>query len=157
MTDNRPYWQKRRDLKLGGPKPDAVKRQEKQARGVYFANQIQQAPTHCENCGHPLAGTKAINAAAIVCHILPKSEQQGVPSVATHPLNRWFGCGDCHTDYDNKGATYVQSMPVFPVLKERVRQFYNDIAPGELRRVPEYFRPENDTKRKNKTTAGKGQ
>jgi hypothetical protein len=141
MSDNRPYWQQRRDLKLGGKKPEPIKRQEKAAKGVYFASKIKGAPTTCENCGADLGPTKAINAAAIVCHILPKSEKNGCPSVALHPDNMWYGCIQCHTDYDNKGANHVIHMHIFNTLKERVAQFYNEIDPKERRRVPEYFLP----------------
>lgn len=136
-----PYWQQRQQMKLNGPKPEGVKRKEKKAQGVYFADQVAKAPKCCENCGKSLAGTKAINPAAIVAHIIPKSEKQGCPSVALHPLNRWYACGDCHTDYDNKGADFVQAMPIFTVLVERVAQFYEEIEPNERRRVPVYFRP----------------
>jgi hypothetical protein len=141
MANNKPYWQQRQEMKLKGPKPEAVKRKEQTAKVAFFANGVLQAPKNCENCGNPLAGTKAINPAAIVAHILPKSKTSGCPSVALHPLNKWFACGDCHTDYDNKGAAFVQSMPIFSILKERVAQFYDEIEPNEKRKVPEYFRP----------------
>lgn len=141
MENKKPYWQQRRDMKLKQPPTKAEERQKKQAKGVYFADQIQKAPSKCENCNDSLAGTKAINAAAIVAHILPKSKTSGCPSVALHPLNKWYACGDCHTNYDTKGADFVQTMPVFPILKARVAQFYDEIAPGERRRVPEYLRP----------------
>lgn len=141
MAEKKPYWQQRLEMKLQGAKPAAVKRKEQTAKVAFFANGVLQAPKNCENCGNPLAGTKAINPAAIVAHILPKSKTSGCPSVALHPLNKWFACGDCHTDYDNKGAAYVQSMPIFSVLKERVALFYDEIEPNEKRKVPEYFRP----------------
>lgn len=128
-------------MKLTGAKPEGVKKQEKKAQGVYFADQVAKAPKCCENCGKSLAGTKAINPAAIVAHIVPKSEKQGCPSVALHPSNRWYACGDCHTNYDNKGAAFVQAMPIFPTLVERVKLFYDEIEPAERRRVPAYFRP----------------
>lgn len=141
MAYPKPYLEQRREMKLKGPAPKKVTREMAKAKGVYFAAQIDQAPQHCENCKKHLAGTKAINPAAIVCHILPKSPKTGVPSVALHPKNRWFGCGDCHTDYDNKGAKFVQSMAIFPVLKERVADLWQDIEPAERRRVPAYFKP----------------
>jgi len=136
-----PYWQQRQQLKLKGTTPEKVKREQKAAKGRFFVDQIKQAPKCCEECGKPLAGTIAINPAAIVAHIIPKSPTNGCPSVATHPLNRWFGCGDCHTDYDNRGAKFVKAMKVFPMLKERVALFYDEIAPAERRKVPAYFVP----------------
>jgi hypothetical protein len=138
---NKPYWQQRRDQKLKQPPSKTEEREKKEAKGVFFADQVQKAPAKCENCGKSLAGTKAINPAAIVAHILAKSKTNGCPSVALHPLNKFYACGDCHTDYDTKGAAFVQSMPIFPTLKERVAQFYHEISPAEKRRVPEYFRP----------------
>lgn len=141
MAENKPYWQQRRDLKLKQPPTKKEERQKKQAKGVYFADQVQNAPKKCENCGGSLAGTIAINPAAVVAHILAKSEKSGCPSVALHPLNKFYACGDCHTNYDTKGAEFVQSMPIFPVLKERVAQFYDEIEPAERRRVPVYFKP----------------
>lgn len=136
-----PYWQQRRELKLKGAKPEGVKKAEKKAKGVYFADQIAKAPSTCENCGKSLAGTKAINPAAIVAHILPKSEKSGCPSVALHPQNRWYACIQCHTDYDTKGAEFVTKMPIFVTLKERVAKFWDEIERTERRRVPTYFRP----------------
>ena len=126
-------------MKLGGASTKKEVRQKKEAKKDFFRDQMNKA--HCENCGASVLPTMAINPKAIVAHILPKSEKQGCPSVATHPLNCWIACGDCHTNYDNKGAAYVQNMPIFEELKKRVAKFYNKIAQGERRRVPVYFRP----------------
>jgi hypothetical protein len=139
-----PYWQQRRDLKLGKKTPaeqNKADKVEREATSQFFKEQIAKAPTKCENCGAHLGGTKAINAAAVVAHILPKSKKTGCPSVSRNPLNKWYACGACHTDYDTKGAAFVKKMPIFRTLQERVAQFYKEIAPEELRRVPEYFRP----------------
>lgn len=135
------YLKERFLLKLNGKKPEGVKRAEKQAKGVYFADQIANSPKVCEECGKSLAGTKVINPAAMIAHILPKSEKQGCPSVALHPLNKFYACIQCHTNFDSKGAEFVQSMKIFPKLVERVSQFYGEIAANERRRVPVYFRP----------------
>jgi hypothetical protein len=137
------YLKQRRAMKLQGKTSTSEKKAEAKIKGVYFANQVAQAPKHCENCGAPLAGTKSINPSAIVAHILPKSKKTGCPSVALHPLNKFYACGDCHTDYDNARAKDVQNMPIFPVLVERVAAFYDDIAPEERRRVPAHFRPKD--------------
>lgn len=150
-----PYWQQRRNMKLGSKPTARETREKKKAKGVYFANQIMQSPQFCENCGADLSGTKAINPAAIVAHIIEKNETSGCPSVALHPLNRWFACGDCHTHYDRKGADFVQKMPIFPELVERVKRFYFQIDPKERRRVPEYFRP-HDKSGKSTGVAAKG-
>jgi 5-methylcytosine-specific restriction endonuclease McrA len=136
-----PYWQQRQALKLGGPPPKKVEREKKQEKKEFFRDQLAKAKGQCENCGASVLGTVAINPAAIVAHILPKSGKSGLPSVATNPLNVWIACGDCHTNYDTKGAAYVQNMPIFEELKKRVAKFYHKIAADERRRVPVYFRP----------------
>lgn len=140
MKEQKTYLQQRFEMKLNGPKPEAVKRQEKKEKGEFFATQIKNAPDRCEECGKSLVGTKIINPAAIVCHIVPKST---VPSVATHPDNRFFGCSSCHHSFDNKGASFIIKMKIFPILKERVAKFYHLIAPNEKRRVPECLRPDD--------------
>lgn len=136
------YLKERRALKLKGAATPKEEREKKDATGVFYANQLKQAPDHCEECGKSLAGTKAINPRAIVAHIIPKREKGGCPSVALHPNNRAFLCGSDHTDFDNKGAAYVQNMNIFEVMKARVATFYDQIAPNERKNVPEYFRPE---------------
>jgi hypothetical protein len=141
MSKQIPYWQQRQQLKLQGKKPEGVKKTERREKAQFFADQLVNAPKYCENCKKPLAGTMAINPAAVVAHIIPKNPTSGCPSVAVHPDNRWFACGDCHTDYDNRGAEYVKAMPIFAELKRRVSLFYDKIAQAERRRVPQYFRP----------------
>lgn len=125
-----------------GTKPtNKEKREEAKVKGAFFANAVAAAPKSCENCGASLGGTKAINPAAIVAHILPKSPKSGCPSVALHPLNKFYACGDCHTDYDNASAKEVQNMAIYPTLVIRVAAFYDEIAPEERRRVPDHFKP----------------
>lgn len=141
MSKEIPYWQQRQQMKLTSKPPASVNKAESNAIGAFFTEQIANAPAACEECGKSLAGTKAINPAAIVAHILPKSKKQGCPSVALHPLNKVFLCIECHTNFDTKGEKYVKKMRLFPVLKELVSKFYDEIAEKELRRVPEYFRP----------------
>jgi 5-methylcytosine-specific restriction endonuclease McrA len=139
--DQLPYWQQRQALKLAGAVPKKEERKKKEEKKEFFRDQQAKAGGHCENCGASVLSTVAVNPNAIVAHIVPKSPKQGCPSVATHPLNCWIACGECHTNYDNKGAAYVQNMPIFEELKRRVSKFYNKIAPEERRRVPVYFRP----------------
>ena len=122
-------------------KPKAGKKPADRKRGQWFAQQIRQAPRCCQECDKPLAGTMAINPAAIVAHILPKRERGGCPSVATHPLNVVYLCGDCHTNMDNQGAAWVKKMRLFPLMRERVAQMWAEIAAGELKNVPDHFKP----------------
>lgn len=142
MKENHiPYWKQRQALKLAGPVPKKEQKEKKKEKKEFFRDQLAKAKGHCENCGANVLSTVAINPNAIVAHIIPKSGKQGCPSVATNPLNVWIACGDCHTNYDNKGAAYVQNMPIFEELKKRVEKFYRKIEPEERRRVPVYFRP----------------
>jgi 5-methylcytosine-specific restriction endonuclease McrA len=136
------YLLERRALKLKGPKTAKEEKADAQAKGDFYRDQAAQAPKKCEECGQPLAGTMAINPAAVVAHILPKRREGGCPSVALHKNNRFFACGNCHTNYDQKGATYVQNMSIFEVLKKRVATFYHLIPENEVQNVPAYFRPE---------------
>lgn len=142
MSKEIPYWQQRQALKLAGATTPKEERKKKEGKKEFFREQLAKAGGHCENCGASVLSTMAINPNAIVAHILPKSGKSGLPSVATHPLNVWIACGDCHTNYDNKGAAFVQNMPIFEELKKRVAKFYNKIAQEERRRVPVYFRPD---------------
>lgn len=117
--------------------PGAI-RLEKKERSLFFVNALKNAPAKCENCGCELSSSMIINERTIVAHILPKSIFK---SVATEPENRWYGCSNCHHSMDNKGTEYVQAMPIFKVLQDRVKMFYSQIAASELRRVPSYFIP----------------
>lgn len=139
-----PYWQQRRESKLGKVLTPQQERQEKKdALSVWFEMQATMAPAKCENCDRNLSTTISFHPRAHICHILPKTKDGGCPSVATHPLNRWFGCLDCHTAYDRESADVVETMRVVTVCRERVSKFYKDIAPDELRRVPEFLRPKD--------------
>lgn len=135
------YLEQRREMKLKGPKPASVKRSEDIEKGKFFADALNVAPSKCQECSAPLAATRAINPAAIVAHILPKSKSSGVPSVATHPLNKIFLCGDCHTDMDNKGCDHIRKMKTFEYMRRRVVLMWPNIPQNERRRVPECFRP----------------
>ncbi len=134
------YWLYR--SKVNSKKPKAVQKAlNNKELGIYFANQILVSPKSCEECGASLASLKAFLPSAIVAHILPKRDRYGFPSVATHPQNRWFACGDCHTDYDNKGIEFASRMKIVPVLRERVAAFWNDLTTAEQRRVPDFLKP----------------
>lgn len=110
-------------------------------RDLFFANQILIAPKTCENCGNDLGYTKAINPRAMIAHILPKRDKEkgGCPSVQFHPMNRWFGCIDCHTNFDNMGEAYVLKMPVLIIIRERFDQFKDQVAEDERANIPNYL------------------
>lgn len=145
----KPFWQQRRDAKLANTKkPEAVKRERKQNLAAWYEMQDTQAPAYCENCGDSLIPTINFMSRAHICHIVEKSPTNGCPSVATHPLNRWFGCLGCHTFFDNtvkaedkKTQDQVKQMPVFPILQGRMKIIYPSIEESERRRVPELLIP----------------
>jgi hypothetical protein len=136
------YLEQRREQKLG-IKPAADEKKEKAEKSNFFKTKIKNAPAKCENCRKPLAGTMAINAAAVVAHVLPKRKKNGVPSMATNPLNVVYLCGDCHTNMDNKGAAFVASMKIYPLLLKRVALMFPHIPDEEKKNVPEHLLPAN--------------
>lgn len=148
------YLEQRREMKLNGKKPEQVKRLEKLEKAKFFQDSIKQAPRKCQECGNSLAATIAINAAAIVAHILPKRKNGGCPSVANHPLNKVYLCGDCHTNMDNKGARFVTKMKLFAFMKDCVAKMWAVIAPEEQKNVPEYFKPSEHEPTVNKGRKG---
>jgi len=86
----------------------------------------------------------AINVSSIIAHIVPKRKEYGCPSVETHSLNRWFGCVDCHTKYDQnfEDPKVIMAMPVFKIILPRLNEFYHLIHSLELKNVPDYFKEE---------------
>ncbi len=144
------YLEQRRAQKLkgGGSQDKKDKVEKKKEVKVFYANQALIAPANCENCGNPLQPTKDFHSRAHICHILFKDKISGCPSVSTHPQNRWFGCMDCHTIYDNallNGNFYtVEAMKIFPVLVERMKLVYPEIKQTELRRVPIILQPKSE-------------
>lgn len=140
MADEKPYWQQLRDKKLGSTRtPEAIKRETKKDLKAWYEIQITQSPENCENCGTNLASTVMKHPHGHICHIVPKTEHGGCPSVSTHPMNRWFGCWDCHNIYDKEPAEIVATMVIIPIVKKRLRLFVKEIAPAEQRRVPSFL------------------
>lgn len=115
---------------------------QKQAKGaheaellkVFFREQTAKVPARCENCDQPIIVTAAWPKSAAVCHIIPKKHFK---SVMIHPLNRWFGCINCHGDYDNKGWSFAITMPIWPVCVERFAEFMMLIKDTELKYLPD--------------------
>lgn len=99
----------------------------------FFADQVKIMPARCENCGNKIITTAAWPKSSAVCHIIPKRHFK---SVMLYPANRWFGCINCHGDYDNKGWSFAVTMPVWPVCCERFREFMTLIKDTELRYLP---------------------
>jgi uncharacterized protein with PIN domain len=145
---DKPYWMQRRDMKLGGASPagkSAVKKQAEKATKVvkkdlsaWFEEQLSAAPERCEECGAKLAESMGINPRTIVCHIVPKNKNFGVPEVATHEDNRFYGCYKCHQVYDT-GGEKAAAMKILPLLKSRLSNFIHLIPADKLRRVPKFL------------------
>lgn len=104
----------------------------------WYEEQFQQRTEFCENCRKVrLTDPQELwRQKAMVAHILPKKL---FPSVATHPLNRWFGDLQCHTDFD-RGWGHAMQMPVWDLCVERYTQFMTLISVGEHRHLPEPLR-----------------
>jgi hypothetical protein len=102
----------------------------------FFAAQIKMIPGRCENCKGRIVFTAA-GKGAHVCHILPKRDFK---SVQTDPVNVWYGCIDCHTNFDNKGWSFAVTMPIWPLIVERFKAIMHKIKPGEVKKLPPVLR-----------------
>lgn len=138
------YWEnnaKKKKEKAKAKGTDADKKKKLKELNVFFASQLIQVPDECENCGESLAYLKRSSMKkAIIAHILPKREKYGFPEVATHPQNRLFLCGDCHTNFDNKGEDFAVNMKAFPLILERFKEFKHLISEANKQRLPSYLK-----------------
>jgi len=163
-----PYWKQRYKIKLGAAHSEQEKKQEKSKKKdelkVYYADQALTAPSKCENCRKGLQATINFHPRAHICHVIAKTKEGGCPSVSTHPKNKWYGCLDCHTLYDDsimKGDFYIViQMPVFPTLLERFNSFKDEIKISERKNIPLIFQKtelevKNDGPAKGKGRKGK--
>lgn len=108
----------------------------KKTMSVWFKEQLGLQPKNCENCNKPILIPPNLPAKTSVCHIVPKST---VKSVKTHPWNRWFGCWQCHTNYDNWPVEKVAKMPVIKIVRERFKLFAKDIIEKEHKYIPQFL------------------
>ncbi|HYH13680.1 MAG TPA: hypothetical protein VD794_00575 [Flavisolibacter sp.] len=155
MSENKPYWQQRREQKLG-IKPDlkaiaeTPQKAKEQSLKEFYQEMYDKRPARCMESGKLLKEIKSadpkaktISKMAIVAHILPKRANFGVPSMAKNPLNIVYLEHNVHTNMDQKGAAFVTKMKIFPLMKERVAMMWKDIPVHERKNVPDYFKPEN--------------
>jgi hypothetical protein len=117
---------------------EKAKKETKKSLTVFYTEMIVKAPKVCEECGKPLKPSMIINPRSIVAHILPKRGNL-FPSVATNPDNVFYGCNDCHHDFDNKGEEFIVKMKIYPILKERVSKLIPLMPDRELHKIPEYL------------------
>lgn len=110
--------------------------QKQRALDSWFANQVNNLPKHCENCGKYLNPYAPWGAKTYIAHIVPK---RNFESVMCHPLNRMFLCAICHTNYDNWPEVKVMAMPVFAIAVERFLSIAPSIVFEELNSLPDFF------------------
>lgn len=103
----------------------------------FYEDQWKIMTPRCENeCGTRLIANTLRTAKFHICHIVPKKHFE---SVIVHPSNRWFGCWQCHHDYDSSWTKAV-TMPIWPLVAERFTHFMHLIKDSELRHLPDCFR-----------------
>lgn len=133
------YWKHRSSVKAANRKYTGVqedKNAQKKALDIWFANQINQLPKYCENCGEYLNQYAPWGAKAYIAHIVPK---RNFKSVMLHPLNRLFLCVQCHTNYDNWPSAKIVKMKIYPIAVERMLCFIQQTQFEELSSLPEHF------------------
>lgn len=135
----------------GKPKYQKVKKDKlevKQGLNVFFANQALQFPFACENCNQPLNARSSWDKRKSTCHILPKSETSGFPTVAIHASNRVFMCCDAgcygHDQWDGGDARDRVKMPVYKLAIERFQAFKSLLTPKELIKANKYLNLNNE-------------
>jgi len=115
----------------------------KKGLNVFFAEQALKFPVHCENCNARLHGNTMFDRRKQTCHILPKRNDFGFPSVAVHPQNRVFMCCQTgcygHERWDNGDAADRIKMAVYPVAVERFKSFEHLLTPKELIKAYKYL------------------
>lgn len=107
----------------------AQEAEEKRVRGdedtfkeKWFKARRREMVGTCQcGCGEPSHKNDDQNFRGSAAHILPKSEKDGFPSVALHPLNwverRQFG--GCHDNMDNAGLDKWPNMADWADIKEK--------------------------------------
>lgn len=108
---------------------------------IWYADKMKFSSPFCENCGSLINKYDPKSWHGCQAHILPKTKEGGFPSIATHEHNHMVLCmygNSCHGQYDSSWLN-ASRMPVFKIAKKRFLLFKDDIAPEEMRRIPEYF------------------
>lgn len=139
----RHYWQGRASKSKTKPAnvlKEAQKTERTKELDIWFLDQIQMIPNHCEECETNLGGWRQVMPKAIIAHILPKRVNHGFPDVATHPDNRMFLCPDCHTNLDNKGSDFALNMKSLNLMRSRYKQIEPFLSESDVSRVPDYLK-----------------
>lgn len=104
-----------------------------------MASQYLLIPKYCENgCGAKLTKQGPGGYKTHIAHIVPKAKGK-FEAVKTHPQNRWFACGDCHTNYDRKGNDFQKRMKVAPLVIERFKEFMHLLTPLDVKALPDWL------------------
>lgn len=77
-------------------------------------------------------------------HILPKRDEYGFPSVATHPENFMGALGTtcgCHYKYDRSWDD-ASKMKVWPIAIDKIKKMLPFIAASEIKNLPDIIRQE---------------
>lgn len=162
MSDQLPYSERYRLIKLGllpkeavkkQPKPIAKKslkkiaeeKEERASRGTdgetqltkWFKLQMRMMPEYCEETGLKLETKIYKYAIMSICHILPKATCK---SVALHPLNRMFFNVDFHQKFDAMSWEEREQLGCWKEIRERLIMMYDQIDQSELRHFPSSVR-----------------
>lgn len=139
------YLRKRREIQLGLREPtpkklpqpiakESAKMKEKKAaekkalggddtfKEKWFKARRREMVAVCQcGCGQPSQKNDDLHFRGSAAHIFPKSEEDGFPSVALHPLNwverRVFG--GCHDNMDNRSMEKWPAMADWDDIKEK--------------------------------------
>lgn len=119
----------KKPLKAESDKTKAKKAEEKKVRGdedtfkeAWFKARRREMVGVCQcGCAQKSSKFDDVNFRSSAAHIFPKSDKDGFPSVALHPLNcveRAFW-GGCHTNMDEGGMDKWPLMADWEDIKER--------------------------------------
>jgi hypothetical protein len=120
----------------------AAEKAEKESRGnsetdlqKWYNYIMKNEEPICWETGDPINKNDQLGWHGSIAHILPKKK---FDSVKTHPLNyvilkMW---GGVHGNFDNNWKK-AQTMKVWPIVVERFKEIYPDIAQKERKFIPQ--------------------
>ena len=108
----------------------------KKTLSAFYKEEEKKIPPLCENCNKAISIPEALPKRTAIAHIVPK---RTIKSVQTNEHNVWFGCWQCHTNYDNWPEEKVAKMPVIKIVRERFKLFAKDIIEKEHKYIPQFL------------------
>lgn len=160
MSDQLPYSERYRLIKLGLLPKEAVKKQpkpiakksvkkiaeEKEERASRVPGEETEltkwyrakmkVADNCYWCGCKVEKHVFHYAKMSICHILEKN-QNACPSVATHPLNFVILCPDHHKKFDSLSWEERERLGFWDTIRDRLIMMHDSIAPDEMRHFPQ--------------------